>query len=1469
MIFGGILSLILLLFLILLIPAVQTQIAYYFVNKINAQSEQQFEVDQILMKINGQVELKKVRIQDHHQNPLLYIASMSTSIKDLKAIMEGDFGLETLDLEGLELNLTKYKWEETHSLALLFERFKTNREDKKLLKIGVQSIAVSAGFFQYTDLTETISKTFMLQDISLLATALALNDDQIDLSLSSMDFGIPNSLLERGQFFGQLHYDPCLLEVNALALKSEHLDVGGKVILENDQASFSDFSSKVTITSELRGSFALQTLREDSDYFKNTSPLFFEWTSEGTLNALNFSTLTLSHPDLYYQGALTIQSLFVPEQLQFKTEFSKFSWKPKAFLIAEGKALKLPKSLNVLEQIDLNGTFGFGKKELKFDLAMETNLGDQIINGGVDRIIFNKSKRHSASYHFDFDFNQFRFGSLLKKPQALTLSGPLKVSGKGLTLENAKVNWEAEALVLELQDIPIERLSFQGSLQQQQLRSTLRSDSKVLKLKSDVLFDFTKPIPSYSLVANLEQFDLNVLNPNLGGGKALFSSVVLANFEGTSLNDIKGSLRLSSAMFENRDKTIAINPIAIRQSIEGNNTTLAIENTDCISGSIKGSFFSKELPLLFQNAIQKVYTFLPQVNTRPDQNFDFRFIIYSKILDVLYPDLNIDKNININGTVAAGEKRSIINVDSPLLTLGTSKFTNLHFQLDTKNPIFNTFVSVDAYKDKNNSIQNFNMISTTLKDTLYFRTELLGGLEQRDRYELNFFHTRDPQGNSHFGLQKSTVDFKGNLWELNPEDEKTGQIVYNPSISKIAVSKLLFRSGAQEIQFSGNTINANNRALNLSLKNVALEGFFPQRETLQVAGKANLELFYERSPERNQLVLQTNIDDLVVNKEQLGRLSFHSQGNTKLNSYNFDMGIRQGQTNSLEVDGSFLKLDTASLNSNLRFNNFDISFLSALGKTAINRIRGKVSGDTTLWGPLENLQHNGNLQLTNGGFAIPFLNTDYTTALANVRLYNQTFDFENTPLEDTEENTQANLKGQFSHTNFTDWDANLDITSPRIMILNKPQEENVLFFGKGYLDGSVGVSGPTNNLLISVEGTTEKGTSIKVPWAEDYGISESNFIEFIDKKRMNNPLTAQEENPSLKQINGLEMEFELDINNNAEIEIVIDQDSGSFLRGSGAGNMFMEINTNGKFNMWGDFITFNGIYNFKNLGVLDKKFEVKPGGTIVWEGNPLGAIMDIEAVYEVPGGANPALLLDNPNFNKKIPTEVIIRLQGNLLKPDNPIFEIDFPNTSGTVASEINYRLSSPQRSQLQAISLLSQGIFINEVSVSMQGITNNLYQKASDIFSELLGEENDKLKVGIDYLQGDKNAVLDIATEDRLGFTLSTQISDRILLNGKIGVPVGGVEQTLIVGNVQIDFILNEEGSLKAKVFNKENEFRYIGDELGYTQGVGISYDVDFDTFKEMISKITQTSAKSAKSEPTIAGNTANAVNIDFVNKN
>ena len=85
----------------------------------------------------------------------------------------------------------------------------------------------------------------------------------------------------------------------------------------------------------------------------------------------------------------------------------------------------------------------------------------------------------------------------------------------------------------------------------------------------------------------------------------------------------------------------------------------------------------------------------------------------------------------------------------------------------------------------------------------------------------------------------------------------------------------------------------------------------------------------------------------------------------------------------------------------------------------------------------------------------------------------------------------------------------------------------------------------------------------------------------------------------------------------------------------------------------------------------------------------------------------------------------------------------------------------------------------------------------------------------------------------------LSTQISEKILINGRIGVPIGGVTQSVVVGNVEVEMLLNEDGTLRANLFNRENNIQYIGQQWGYTQGVGLSYAVDFDTFKELIYKI------------------------------
>ena len=111
------------------------------------------------------------------------------------------------------------------------------------------------------------------------------------------------------------------------------------------------------------------------------------------------------------------------------------------------------------------------------------------------------------------------------------------------------------------------------------------------------------------------------------------------------------------------------------------------------------------------------------------------------------------------------------------------------------------------------------------------------------------------------------------------------------------------------------------------------------------------------------------------------------------------------------------------------------------------------------------------------------------------------------------------------------------------------------------------------------------------------------------------------------------------------------------------------------------------------------------------------------------------------------------------------------------------------------------------------------------------------KINIGVNYQAGQQTA--EYETNDEIGLTLSTKISDRVLINGKVGVPIGGVSETVIAGDVQIDVLLNEEGTLTAKFFNRENNIRNFGEEIGYTQGVGLSYNVEFDTFKELINII------------------------------
>ena len=80
---------------------------------------------------------------------------------------------------------------------------------------------------------------------------------------------------------------------------------------------------------------------------------------------------------------------------------------------------------------------------------------------------------------------------------------------------------------------------------------------------------------------------------------------------------------------------------------------------------------------------------------------------------------------------------------------------------------------------------------------------------------------------------------------------------------------------------------------------------------------------------------------------------------------------------------------------------------------------------------------------------------------------------------------------------------------------------------------------------------------------------------------------------------------------------------------------------------------------------------------------------------------------------------------------------------------------------------------------------------------------------------------------------------SKNIIVNGKVGVPVGAQTQSSVVGEVKVEVLLNETGNFRGVIFNRQNEIQYSAQEEGYTQGIGLSYQVNFNTLSDLLKKM------------------------------
>ena len=183
----------------------------------------------------------------------------------------------------------------------------------------------------------------------------------------------------------------------------------------------------------------------------------------------------------------------------------------------------------------------------------------------------------------------------------------------------------------------------------------------------------------------------------------------------------------------------------------------------------------------------------------------------------MYPNSSIPQNITIEGLIDSKNNFGKLIIDAPLFEYNEIKFNQIHFEVNTTNPDYNSLLSVKNISNKYFKLNNFNLTSKKIFDSLYFKSEFDNN-DDNGSYQINIYHTQDKFKNSHFAIKKSTIPLGKNDWVINPKNLNTQNLSYYPKNNKMKLSELTAYSGDQFISILGSFKDFNNYNLELNLR---------------------------------------------------------------------------------------------------------------------------------------------------------------------------------------------------------------------------------------------------------------------------------------------------------------------------------------------------------------------------------------------------------------------------------------------------------------------------------------------------------------------------------------------------------------------------------------------------------------------------------------------------------------------------
>lgn len=1428
----GLLILILVSGVLLSLPFVQTKLGQYVTNTLNEDFGTKLSIEKVAISPFGNVKLKNVVAKDKKNSDLFQIDKIQTSILEVgKLINNGHPYLKNLVVDGLHLNIIQYKGDDQTNLDEFIASFDDGSPSSGRFRMFVNNMKINNSLFSYTNYNLENPKILYFTSLNGELDQFAIKGSDVTTTIKTLALKDHRGLVVEN-LSSKFTYTKQNIILDALALKTANSNFEGNVKLLYNREDFKDFNSKVLFDVQIdKATISTNDLNYFYNEFGANNTFYVDTHLKGTLN--NFTTKNLSLIDKYgseIRGNVTFKNLLSKGENDFEIsgDFNKIYSKYNDLKLLMPRVLgeRLPTSLNYLGSFDINGSVDLTYNDINADVIMLSELGYLKSNLYIN----NLDNIDRAEYNGNVILKRFDVGTLIGDKTIGNTTLNIDVDGKGFTKKYLDTKIAGFVESLNYDGYTYQNIEVDGKLKMPYFQGYFNSNDKNLRMDFDGLVDLSSKSKSYNFKANIDYANLKALNIYTKDSISVIKGIVDINATGNSFDEIYGTVNLKNLYYQNNKDFYFFDDFKLESTFdEKNERTIIVESPDIVSGKVVGKFKFNQLQKLLENAVGSLYANYSPNKLLPNQYMTFDITIYNKVIGAILPNVEVGENTRVKGKIVSDEELFTLDFKSPSISIDKNKFSGITIDIDNKNPLYNAYISLDSLHTKFYDISEFNLINITQNDTLFFRTEFKGGKNQEDKYDLNLYHTINSEKNSVIGFKNSEVNFKNSLWFINEDEDSANKVVFDKKLENFDFEKLLFSNKDESFSLEGVIKGKDYKDLNLKFNNVDLNKVTPALNNLTFAGRMNGMIDFKQDKDVYKPVSDVRIDSLQVNDFNVGDLKLQVTSDEYFRKFNVNSSIVRDGFESFYTKGNIeIVNNEALLSLDTKFEDFDIKPLGPLLSSVFSDMRGLATGRANIVGKANDPEIDGIIYLDKAGMNVPYLNVDFDLEeRSRIDVTENQFLFRSFEITDTKYNTKGVVSGNIKHKNLDNWILDLNLSSRNILALDTKEKEDEYYYGTAFLNGTASINGPVEALKINVSGKSEKGTSIKIPVQDTESYGEVSYINII---KVGEEKIIKE---NIKDLGGLDLVLDFDITPDAEIEVILNKETGHAMKGRGGGGMYMHINTNGVFTMNGDFTIFEGEYNFKYGGIISKKLAVKKYGSIVWEGDPMAAILNLEAVYSTQ--TNPSVLLESSSIsNRKVDTDVIIKITGNLENPETE-FSLEYPNVSSVYKSEILYKLSDKDTRQQQALSVLAGGTYFAQGAVASDYYSNALSETASSLLEDIISNEDDKIKVGLGYTTGSR--INNIS--DQVGVNLSTQINDKISINGKVGVPVGGISQSGVVGNVELQYQLNEDNTLRARAFNKENDISYIGQGIGYTQGIGLSYNVDFDNITELWKKV------------------------------